>query len=120
MKKLTLQEEQVMLCIWECGICNVRDIVQRLPKPHPPYTTVASIVTNLKRKGYLVASRSGNTYEYTPLIPESKYKSEFMGGFVQDYFENSYKEMVSFFAKEQKISADELKEIIRIIEKGES
>ena len=40
-----------------------------------------------------------------------------MSGFIRDYFQNSYKEMVSFFAREEKISADDLKEIIRIIEK---
>ena len=41
-----------------------------------------------------------------------------MSGFVRNYFENSYKEMVSFFAKEQKISTNDLKEIINMIEKG--
>ena len=42
-----------------------------------------------------------------------------MGSVVNNYFANSYKEMVSFFAKEQSISADELKEIIDMIEKGQ-
>ena len=41
-----------------------------------------------------------------------------MSGFVRNYFENSYKEMVSFFAKEQKISADDLQDILQMIEKG--
>ena len=61
---------------------------------------------------------SGNTYYYKPLIPESEYKRTFMSGFVRNYFANSYKEMVSFFAKEQKISAGELKDIIDMIEQG--
>ena len=52
-----------------------------------------------------------------PLISEKEYKRKFMSGFIRDYFQNSYKEMVSFFAREEKISADDLKEIIRIIEK---
>ena len=60
----------------------------------------------------------GNTYQYTPLIRESEYKRTFMSGFVRNYFENSYKEMVSFFAKDQKISANDLKDIIDMIEKG--
>ena len=55
---------------------------------------------------------------YRPLIPQEEYKRTFMGSVVNNYFENSYKEMVSFFAKEQKISTDELKEIIDMIEKG--
>jgi hypothetical protein len=40
-----------------------------------------------------------------------------MGGFVKDYFRNSYKELVTFFAKENKISPEELKEVIRLIER---
>lgn len=51
MEKLTIQEEEVMLHIWSMGECFVKDIVAKFPEPKPPYTTVASIVTNLKRKG---------------------------------------------------------------------
>lgn len=119
MEKLTIQEEEAMLYIWELDSCFVKEIVARYPQPAPPYTTVASIVKNLERKKYVRAKRIGNTYLYTPLIRESEYKHTFMSGFVRNYFENSYKEMVSFFAKEQKISTDDLKEIIEMIEKGE-
>ena len=50
MEKLTIQEEEVMLHIWSMGECFVKDIVAKFPEPKPPYTTVASIVNNLKRK----------------------------------------------------------------------
>ena len=118
MEKLTMQEEEVMLRIWGLKECFVRDILALMPDPKPPYTTVASIVKNLERKHYVKPSRAGNTYRYTPLIRESEYKRTFMSGFVRNYFANSYKEMVSFFAKEQKISANDLKDIIDMIEKG--
>ena len=118
MDKLTLQEEEVMLHIWGLGDCIVKDIVGKYPLPNPPYTTVASIVKNLERKKYVKATRQGNTYRYTPLISESEYKRSFMSGFVRNYFKDSYKQMVSFFAKEQKISAEDLKDIMDMIEKG--
>jgi predicted transcriptional regulator len=118
MEKLTVQEEEVMIYIWELDNCFVKDIVAKYPKPAPPYTTVASIVKNLERKEYIRAQRIGNTYQYAPVIKESEYKRAFMSGVVRNYFENSYKEMVSFFAKDRKISTDELKEIIDMIEKG--
>ena len=118
MEKLTMQEEEVMLYIWSLEECFVKDILAKYPEPKPPYTTVASVVKNLERKHYVKPSRVGNTYRYTPLIPESEYKRTFMSGFVRDYFANSYKEMVSFFARDQKISAGELKDIIDMIEKG--
>lgn len=53
MEKLTIQEEEVMLHIWSMGECFVKDIVAKFPEPKPPYTTVASIVNNLKEKGTL-------------------------------------------------------------------
>lgn len=118
MEKLTMQEEEVMLFVWELKSCFVKDIVAHFPDPKPPYTTVASIVKNLERKGYVKPTRMGNTYQYTPLIKESEYKRTFMSGFVRNYFANSYKEMVSFFARDRKISAEELKEVLEMIEEG--
>jgi len=119
MENLTPQEEVAMLMIWRLGKCFVKDILEQYPEPHPPYTTLASTVKNLERKGYLESRRYGNTYEYTPVICEQEYKKQFVSGFVRDFFCNSYSELVTFFAREQRISARELKEIIRIIEKQE-
>ena len=120
MEKLTYQEEEAMRFIWNLGPCFVKEIVTCYDEPKPPYTTVASIVNNLKRKGYLTAERFGNTYRYTPLVKQEEYTSNSVGNIVRNYFANSYKEMVSFFAKEQKISKDELNEIIDLIEKQEN
>lgn len=118
MEKLSLQEEEVMLYIWELGECYVKDVLSKFPVPSPPYTTVASIVKNLERKKYITSKRYGNTYQYTAAIKESEYKKKFMSAVVKNYFDNSYKELVTFFAKDQKISSDELKDIIDLIEKG--
>ena len=117
MEKLTYQEQEMMLIIFQQGKGFIKDFIEKMEEPRPPYTTVASIVKNLERKGYVKAKRYGNTYEYSPVMEESEYKSRFMSGVVQNYFENSYKEMVSFFVEKQKISAEELQEIIQLIEK---
>ena len=119
-EKLSIQEEEVMRCVWQLGRCNIKAIVDQLPSPTPPYTTVASVVGNLKRKGYVAAQRKGNGFEYVPAVKEKDYKRHFVSGFVRDYFKNSFREMVSFFAQEETISPDELKGIIDEIEKGNS
>lgn len=116
MEKLTKQEEEVMQAVWRLGSCGVRDVVEALPDPRPPYTTVASVVNNLKRKGYVAQSRHGNAYVYAPAISEDDYKRRFMAGFVHNYFGNSFREMVSFFAREEQLSPDDLKAIISEIE----
>ena len=117
MEKLTNQEEELMLIIFQQGKGFIKDFIQLMDEPHPPYTTVASIIKNLERKGYVMGKRYGNTREYSPVMEESEYKSKFMSNVVQNYFENSYKDMVSFFIEKQKISAEELQEIIQLIEK---
>ena len=119
MEKLTPQEEEAMLMIWRSGKGFVKDFLELYPEPRLPYTTLASTVKNLERKGYVVSRKYGNTYEYTPVVGEKEYKKQFMSGFVKDYFSNSYSEMVTFFAREQEISARELKDIVQIIEKQE-
>lgn len=120
MEKLTKQEEEAMICIWQIAPCFVKDVIVKYDDPKPPYTTVASIFKNLERKGYIKGKRIGNTYEYYPLIAQDDYATIFMNGVVQNYFENSYKDMVTFFARDQKISAKELREIIDMIENKSS
>ena len=119
MEKLTHQEEAIMLYIWQLKECVVKDIVNEMDDPKPSYTTVASVVRNLEQKGYLNSKKYGNVWVYSPRIKEDDYKKAFMSGVVKSYFENSYKELVSFFVKEEKISPEELKEIMQMIEKGE-
>jgi predicted transcriptional regulator len=119
MERLTPQEEMVMLHIWQLNECAIKDVVERMEDPKPPYTTVASIFQNLENKGYLTKRKFGNVKVFKPKITEAAYKKHFLSGVVRNYFDNSYKELVSFFAKEQKITKEELAEIIRLIEKKE-
>jgi BlaI family penicillinase repressor len=116
MEKLTIQEEEAMQAIWQSGNGFIKDFLDLMTEPKPPYTTLASTVKNLERKGFLTGEKIANSYRYKPTIAEADYKKRFMNGFVSDYFQNSYKELVTFFAKEKKISANELQDIINLIE----
>lgn len=117
MEHLTPQEEQLMLYIWEHGKGYVKDYRDKYPHPKPPYTTVATIVKKLESKGYVTSTLQGNVYEYKPKIKQEKYKSQYISGVVNNFFKNSYKEMVSFFAEEEKLSEKDLEEIINMIKK---
>lgn len=119
MDKLTRQEEEAMLVIWKFSEGTVKQFLDGMPSPKPPYTTLASTVKNLEKKGYVNSRLIGNVYLYKPVINENDYKQKFMSGFVKSYFDNSYKDLVAFFASENKLSAKDLKEIIRLIEKND-
>jgi BlaI family penicillinase repressor len=116
MEKLTMQEEEAMLAAWKTGEGSVKTFLENMGEPKPPYTTVASTIKNLEKKGFLKSVLIGNAYLYKPGVTEEEYKKKFMNGFVKDYFDNSYKELVNFFVVQKKLSAKELKEIIELIE----
>jgi BlaI family transcriptional regulator, penicillinase repressor len=116
MEKLTAQEEQAMQAIWQVGEGHVKLFLEKINDPKLPYTTLAYTVKNLEKKGYLTSRLVGNVYVYVPAIPEEEYKKKFLTGVVQDYFANSYKNLVNFFVDHQKLSAEELQEIIDRIE----
>lgn len=117
MEKLTHVEEELMQAVWRTGEGNVKAFMEKLEDPSP-YTTIASIVKNLEKKGYLQSQLIGNAYLYKPAISEEEYKKKFMGNVVKEYFDNSYMELVNFFVEQKKLSAAELKEIVSLIEKG--
>jgi len=116
MDKITPQEEQAMMAVWKTGEGNVKMFLENMDGPRPPYTTLASTIKNLEKKGLLKSRMVGNTYLYKAAITEEEYKKSFMSGVVKNYFANSYKELVNFFVEQKKLSPKELKEIIDLIE----
>jgi predicted transcriptional regulator len=117
MERLTQPEEEALQIFWQLGGGFIKDVLEQLPAPRPPYTTLASTVRNLERKGYVQGEKLGNSYRFTPLVSADDYQRRSLGTLVRQHFQNSYKDLVSFFAQEQKISAAELQEIIDLIEK---
>ncbi|MFD1314094.1 BlaI/MecI/CopY family transcriptional regulator [Namhaeicola litoreus] len=116
MEKLTNKEEEIMQVLWDLEKAFVKDVIAKFPKPAPHYNTVSTMIRNLEEKGIVSHETFGKTHQYFPLISKEEYRKKFMHKTIQNYFENSYKNVVSFFAKEEKISVKELKEIIEIIE----
>ena len=116
MEKLSVQEEELMQVIWQFGEGSVKTFLQEMPEPKPPYTTVASTIKNLEKKGFVSSRLLGNTYIYSAIVSAEQYKHSFMQGFIQNYFNNSYKEMVNFFVQQKKLKSKDLHEIIEMIE----
>jgi len=117
MDKLTNKEEEVLHALWKLEKAFVKDIIVILPEPKPHYNTISTIIRNMEEKGYIHHIAYGKTHQYYPVITKEDYRKGFMNKTITNYFENSYKNAVSFFAKEEKISIEELKEIISLIEK---
>lgn len=118
MEKLTNKEEEIMHILWKLEKAFVKDVLAEIKNDKPHYNTLSTIIRNLEDKGYVSYNAYGKTHQYYPIVSKEIYKKKFMNLAIDHYFNNSYKNMVSFFAKEEKISVEELKEIISLIEKN--
>ncbi len=118
MEKLTNKEEEIMHILWRLEKAFVKDVLAEIKEDKPHYNTLSTIIRNLEEKGYLSYNAYGKTHQYFPIISKEIYRKKFINTAIDSYFNSSYKNVVSFFAKEEKISVDELKEIIALIEKN--
>jgi predicted transcriptional regulator len=117
MKELTKAEEQIMQELWVLEKAFVKEIVDRLPEPKPAYNTVSTIIRILEKKGFVDHYAYGKTYQYFPVISKPDYTKSYFKNFLSGYFSNSFQEMVSFFAKEDKMSLSDLEEMIKEVGK---
>lgn len=117
MKELTKAEEQIMQILWKLNEGFVNDIIDKMPEPKPAYNTVSTIVRILEKKGFVNHKAFGKTYQYFPIVSKREYTRTFMKNFMGSYFGNSFREMVSFFAKEDNISVNEIEEMMQDIKK---
>ncbi len=117
MKELTRAEEQIMQILWEIEKGFVKDVLKHFPEPRPAYNTVSTIIRILQDKGFVSHTAYGRTHEYYPLVSKEDYTRSQMTNLVSNYFSNSFEKMISFFAREKKISLSEMEDIIKLMEK---
>lgn len=116
MEPITPNEEQVMHLLWQLEKALIREILNLLPDPKPPYTTLASVIKQLENKGYVDHKSYGKTNEYYPLISKSQYQRKSLNSLVKNYFDGSAQNMLSFMVKENKISDQDIQELQKLIE----
>lgn len=117
MKELTRAEEQLMQILWKIKKGFVKDLIDHIPEPKPAYNTVSTFIRIMEKKGFVGHTAYGKTHEYYPLITKKEYTKLYMKSFIKNYFSNSFQEMVSFFAKEDKMSISEIEKLLQEVKK---
>lgn len=118
MKDLTKAEEQVMQVMWELGKTSVKEIIELLPEPKPAYNTISTIVRILEKKGFVDHEPFGKGYHYFATITKKDYTKRFLKNILSGYFNGSAKELVSFFAKEEKLNISDMEDLINEMKDG--
>lgn len=110
--QLTRAEEEVMQILWDLGEGLVRDVRDRFPEPKPARNTISTVVRVLEKKGFITHKVYGNVHLYYPVISKESYSRTQLFGLMENYFNNSFPAMASFFAKEKDLTIKELDELL--------
>lgn len=117
MKKLSEREEEIMSILWNRGPLFVREIVDSMPEPRPHFNTVATFLKGLETKGWVRKEFLGNANRYHAIKELEPYREQSLKSIISRFFGGSSYNLVSTLTRDESISADELRELIEIIEK---
>jgi len=116
MEEITKAQEEILRVLWEINEGAVADVVEQLPSPKPAYTTVATVIKVLEKKGYVAHRKYGNIYVYYPIVTKKAYTKHVLKDAYKGLFNNSLNQLVSFFVKDKDISVSELEELKKLID----
>lgn len=117
-KQLTKAEEQIMQVLWQLNEASVKEVIAEWPVPKPAYNTVSTIIRILETKEFVGHKSKGRGYVYFPIIEKSSYSNQSLHKLMNGYFGGSFKSMVSFFMKENKMDITELENIMKEVDKN--
>jgi predicted transcriptional regulator len=115
MKNLTKAEEQVIQILWRLKKASTKEVLQEFPDPKPAITTVSTIIRILENKGFVSHESKGRGYIYYPLIEKDEYAKQSLKNVISNYFDGSFKNLVSFFVKDGDMDIHELEEVLKEI-----
>ena len=117
---LTKVEFQVMSILWDINHSACAwDIIERWEEPKPAYTTIATYLKMLYERGYVDYFKNkgeGKTHMYVAKVTRAEYTRMTMKEVKKNFFDDSIKSMFSFFVKEEKLSADDICELLQLME----
>lgn len=118
-KILTRSEMEVMNYLWALKDGGtVHDVQQCYPEPQPAYTTTATFLKILTQKGFVKAEKlmnGGKSFLFRPVVSRDEYRRHITEDMTNNFFDGSVKSFVSFFVKEEKISEEDLKELLEMV-----
>ena len=118
---LTKAEIQIMNILWELpeGGC-VHDIIARYEEPKPAYTTIATFMKILLNKKFVEYRKvTGKTHIYYPVMTKEEYTRKVMNEVKDNFFGGSGSSFLKFFVREEKLTEDDIVELIKMINQAD-
>lgn len=112
MIRLNKREEEIMNIFWKLKKAFPKEVIAQIKPPIPPYNTALSIIRKLEKDGFVGHEKKGKSHQYFPLMSKGAYQKSILAHLVKDYFGGSPEKLLSFFIKEEKLSDDQIDEIL--------
>jgi BlaI family transcriptional regulator, penicillinase repressor len=113
--ELTRAEEQIMQILWKIEKGFIKDVLDGFDDPKPAYTTVATFMKILEKKGFVSHETLGNAHKFYPLISKEEYSKTQLNSIFSKYFKGSIREVVTFFSDNNKVNITDIDSAIKLL-----
>jgi predicted transcriptional regulator len=114
-------ELRLMQVVWEKGAATAGDVLEALPKrPPTAYSTVVTTLRILEEKGYLRHTKEGRAFVYHPVVDRTEASRSAVRHLLHRFFNDSPELLVLNVLKHERIDAQELKRLQKLIEESEA
>ncbi len=116
-KRLSDAEHEIMNIIWEKGesMC-VGDVFEYLSETDRKYTTVATFLTRLEKKGFLKCIKKDGKNYYECIADRDKYRREQTDDLINELYDGERSGLIACLCK-GRISDDDYSELMSILKK---
>ena len=119
MKQLTQKEEEIMERMWDHGPLLVKELQTYYDDPKPHVNTLSTLIKILEEKGFVGHKAiTARCFQYFARISREEYRGGSLTNVVNKFFGKSYLSAVSALVKSEKVSIEDLKELIRVVEEN--
>ena len=118
MPKISEAEYEIMKAVWKNAPISTNEVVELFKGGNWSPKTVQTLLARLVKKGALGYEKRGRVFVYSPLIDEEEYRREESSSFIKKFYNGALNSMVLNFIDGDKLSADDIDELTRILEKG--
>ncbi len=112
----TEQELEILKIIWRRGSATVREVYEEILQHRKiAYTTTMTMMGILEQKGHVTRKEKDRAYVYSPAEPQKKVMRGMVNDFVSRVFDGSAKPLMMHLIENQKLPAEELEEIAKLL-----
>ena len=112
--KLHHLELDVMKVVWKLTRATVNEVLDNIDRKLA-YTTIATTMKSLEKKGYLSHQVDGRTFVYQPLVKETEITHSMLTDILERLFDNSAEKLVNTLLEVRQTNSGELDRLEKLI-----